>query len=122
MASTYTKRVATRGAQSGNSWGVSWGVSWGSSWNIETLDAKPNSTNTRRVTDTEVIGNWTHMTSRLSGLLALEGDETGTLLLEGSGIQTGTDSIKLEGDAAALSIAINHTRRVTTPVDAAVAA
>ena len=78
--------------------------------------------NTRRVADTEIVGNWTHQTSRLSFLLALEGDEAGgTLLLEGDA-QSGTDSLKLEGDANIMSVTPVHTKRVATPIDAAVAA
>lgn len=78
--------------------------------------------NTRRVTDTEIVGNWTQQTSRLSFLLALEGDAaSGTLLLEGDA-QSGTDSLKLEGDANIMAVTPNHTKRVATPVDAAVAA
>lgn len=75
-----------------------------------------STTISKRVTSAPV---WTFHTSRISFLLALEGDESGVLLLEGDtqtdvGTQVDTDALRLEGDATA--IAANHTKRVTEPV------
>jgi hypothetical protein len=49
--------------------------------------------------------------SRIHHLLLLEGDESGYLLLDGD-VQSGTDKLKLEGDATAISASI--TKRVGT--------
>lgn len=43
----------------------------------------------------------TEHTSRISFLLALEGDESGVLLLEGD-VQSGTDAMRLEGDVTVI--------------------
>ena len=51
-------------------------------------------------------------TQRTGFLIALEGDESGILLLEGDMQETGTDGIKLEGDAGSASIGSTVTRRV----------
>jgi hypothetical protein len=53
-------------------------------------------------------------TSRISFLLALEGDQEGVLLLEGDMQDIGTDALKLEGDVTAIGATI--TKRVTEPV------
>lgn len=66
---------------------------------------------TARVSEAPTGSN---LTSRISFLLALEGDESGVLLLEGDMQDIGTDALKLEGDAVTVGGAI--TRRVPEAV------
>ena len=66
---------------------------------------------TARVTEAPTGSN---LTSRISFLLALEGDESGVLLLEGDMQDIGTDALKLEGDATAIGSTI--TKRVAEAV------
>ena len=58
---------------------------------------------TSRVTEAPV---WTLVTSRISFLLALEGDESGVLLLDGDvqneSNNVDTDALKLDGDVRAI--------------------
>lgn len=65
-----------------------------------------------------VAGNPTgsNVTSRFSFLLALEGDESGLLLLEGDMQDIGTDALRLEGDAGAATIGSTVTKRLAEPV------
>lgn len=53
-------------------------------------------------------------TSRIHHLFLLEGDESGYLLLEGD-MQSGTDKLKLEGDATAITE--TSTKRVAEAVE-----
>ena len=56
-----------------------------------------------------------NLVSRISFLLALEGDEAGgVLLLEGDMQDIGTDALKLEGDVTVISATV--TKRVTEAV------
>ena len=57
---------------------------------------------------------WSNLTSRISFLLALEGDESGNLVLEGDAQDIGRDALKLEGDATSIGGTI--TKRVAEPV------
>lgn len=101
-----TKRILTQSAapaipasQAGNPWGAAFGGAWGQVWAlvnaaIPAIAEQPSINTTGRVGTSPSGGITQYITPNF---LALEGDESGLLLLEGD-MQSGDDALKLEGD------------------------
>jgi len=139
MATTRTKRISSAPSsnitirlldQSTNDWNYHTWIYWAESWQLDCfrvvasnaelgltvrVPSAPAASITARVGEHPTGA---HTTSRLSFLLALEGDLEGVLALEGDAVDSDDmdDALKLEGDV--LNITANHTRRVATPLAA----